>query len=226
MKILKKSFLLLFLLVAIMPMLAGCLNKEPKLELNVEFKNEYVIGETLDVTGGILLYTDKTGHKTYVEMQENMITGFSTETAGERSMIISYENETILFTYSVNPVSFKLNVPYYTQTSTGENPRYAVVIFNSDNTISMWTTTVLPTLSNASSLFNGSSEDATLVATSTYTKEVVENQYYLISFNAGVQGMQVEIPTTVKVIDANNLVLSQELEAGQPPYTITLTAAN
>ena len=59
--------------------MTACFEKptEPSIEVSVEFKNEYLVGETLDVTGGFLTYTGKDGKETPVQITADMCEGFS-----------------------------------------------------------------------------------------------------------------------------------------------------
>lgn len=63
-------------------------------------KTEYEVGEELEVTGGILEFTqnDKTTH---VAITKNMISNFSTERAGSFSMIVTYKGNTTSVSYTV-----------------------------------------------------------------------------------------------------------------------------
>lgn len=206
--------------------LAGCGEKTPTLEVTTEFKAEYYIGETVDVTGGILTYTDKAGNEKYIAIEDDMITGFTTTTEGERSMIITYEDLTILYPYTVVDYPFvQIGVPYYVLVETMDDSiMYSSFIFDDDGSISLWSSPVLPTLKNASEIFKLGSEVATFVEkVDEYTKEVV-NQKYELSFMANMGGMT-PTETTVTIEDENTVVVETVIQVGQAPFTITLKAA-
>ena len=81
------------------------------ISIHTNFDTTYYVGEELDVTGGILNYT-KDGKTTQVSITDNMITGFSNETAGTRSLVITYQGETLVVNYVVKdtpeiPFSFE-----------------------------------------------------------------------------------------------------------------------
>ena len=87
------SILVLLLLVLTACLFAACGEDpvSPEIEIKAAFKTEYVIGDELDVSGGILAYTNEDGQTKDVEITEEMISGFTTETAGTRSMVLTYE---------------------------------------------------------------------------------------------------------------------------------------
>ena len=175
MKKMKNILLALSLVViAILPMLTACgPMQEPSLALTTDFKNEYIIGESLEVAGGILTYTDETGKETYIAVEADMITGFSTEVVGERNMVITYSDLTILYPYSVEgPADVKLNVPYYAKTDKG----YSVVVFDEAN-VSIWETTIMPTLNNKEKLLQEGVSGTTLIGSIDYTKAIVDSKY-------------------------------------------------
>lgn len=106
------------------------------LSIHTNFDTTYYVGQTLDVTGGILNYT-KDGNTTQIAVTEDMISGFTTDKAGNRNMIVTYEGETLLINYTVNEVPTRSDVSTskvyksgtLTNPSTGES-QYAYVRFN------------------------------------------------------------------------------------------------
>ena len=69
----------------------------PVYSLQVEstnHKTEYVVGEQLDVDGLKLLVTYSNGYTSVIDVTADMISGFSTESTGERQIVISYGNRT------------------------------------------------------------------------------------------------------------------------------------
>lgn len=79
----------------------GCNKDLEDLQIYTGFKTEYVVGESLDLTNGKLIYTDNDGKETIISITESMISSFSTATAGTREMVITYNNKTLLYSYTV-----------------------------------------------------------------------------------------------------------------------------
>lgn len=121
MKKFNKIFLSLALvLILALPMLAGCdlfnnnSTTKESLKIHTNFKTEYEIGETLDLTDEKIQYTDEQGEKTVVAITTTMVSGFSTETAGSRQLIITYQGKTLLVDYTVYRVyDMEVNALYY-----------------------------------------------------------------------------------------------------------------
>ena len=116
------SLALILVIVPVATIFAGCGNKseggeefEEKLEVKASFKTEYYAGEELDVTGGILEYTNEEGNSTYVIVESSMISAFTTETAGSRQMILSYNDLTILIPYTVKHYDLESSALYAKQ---------------------------------------------------------------------------------------------------------------
>ena len=69
----------------------------PVYSLQVEstnHKTEYVVGEQLNVDGLKVLVTYSNGYTSVIEVTTDMITGFSTESTGEKQIVIAYGNRT------------------------------------------------------------------------------------------------------------------------------------
>ncbi len=88
----------------------------PKLTLQHEFKTTYYVGEQLDVTDGTLLYDDGQ-NKTVVDIEENMVFDFTSQTAGTRNLKIKYKGLSISIPYTVNDYmgSITLETPFQTK---------------------------------------------------------------------------------------------------------------
>ena len=84
---------------------------ESKIELVKDFKLEYNIGEELDVSGGVIKYTNG-GEEKLVSLTADMVTGFNSQTAGERTLIITYEDLQTTIKYTVAPEYVALNIRY------------------------------------------------------------------------------------------------------------------
>lgn len=132
------SILVLLLLVLTACLFAACGEGpvSPEIEIKAAFKTEYVIGDELDVSGGILAHTNEDGQTKDVEITEEMISGFTTETAGTRSMVLTYEGLTLTIEYEVkSPALPTVGVVYRAITTlSGEDSRF-YVLFVDENTI-------------------------------------------------------------------------------------------
>ncbi len=110
--------------------------------IRTAFKTDYYIGESLDITGGMLNYT-KEGVTTPVAIEESMISGFATDVTGAREMVISYGDYTITVSYSVRDTIFELNTAYRSTDlvsntgNDGQSENYLYVWFVGDNTMAM-----------------------------------------------------------------------------------------
>ena len=76
----------------------------PKLEsisVTEDIKTEYYVGDELNLDYGMikLLYED--GSVSYVAISEDMITGFDTETPGDKTVTVTYEGKTCTYTITV-----------------------------------------------------------------------------------------------------------------------------
>lgn len=102
--------------------LFACSKKqEPELTLIAPFKTSYFIGEELDVSNGKIKYTDKKVRETILDIESSMISNFSTETRGNRTMILTYNDLTIDIDYSVSLApQLTLIAPFKTSYLIGE----------------------------------------------------------------------------------------------------------
>ena len=105
-------FALALALIAVV--LTGCGSVDSSIIVkNDMIKTEYVLGEELEITGGILDYVSK-GKTTHVSITKDMISNFSTKKLGSYSMIVTYKGETTTVPYTVNE-GFSLSKLYYTE---------------------------------------------------------------------------------------------------------------
>ncbi len=72
------------------------------LSVRKNFKTSYTLNESLDVSGGYLDYVSKDGEELLVEVQADMILGFSTTTSGTRTMTIVYQDASLELKYTVS----------------------------------------------------------------------------------------------------------------------------
>ena len=77
-------------------------------------KTEYVVGEKLEITGGVLEYV-LNGKTTHIQITKEMISNFSTEKVGSYAMIVTYNGKTTTVGYTVNK-GFDLSKIYYSDT--------------------------------------------------------------------------------------------------------------
>ncbi len=149
MKIFKKIVLTFALVLAIcLPtvLLSAC-GGEKKLSLVQKFKTEYYVGETLDVSAGILKYIDADGKATNFAVEEDMVSVFSTEKPGNRKLLITYKEETLTVDYTVKPWDVQNNV-YYSDVENSDEPSLALYMcFNKDqNKVIMFNSETAPEL--------------------------------------------------------------------------------
>lgn len=95
-------------------LLVGC-NEEPSkqtptIAIKTPFQTEYFLNEELNVSGGVLVYTDENGVEHLINIEENMITGFNSTTYGNKNLFLSYNNLTTPIDYTV----YNFVCDYYT----------------------------------------------------------------------------------------------------------------
>lgn len=71
------------------------------IKINTAFKTEYYMGENLDVSGGIIDYTDRNNTTQQIAIYENMVSGFTSATAGTRNLIVTHGSYTCMIPYTV-----------------------------------------------------------------------------------------------------------------------------
>ena len=84
--------------------LTGCFGGEAKItaiDLAQSFKTQYEIGETLDVSNGIIKVTYEDDTQKDVVVTESMVSGFNTQTAGQKTMVVTYKDSTKTVSYTV-----------------------------------------------------------------------------------------------------------------------------
>ena len=210
--------------------LAGCGEKEiqPTIEVIQEFKNEYYIGDTeVDTTGALFRYVDENGKETFLTDEDVTISGFFSTTAGEWSMVIKYEDTTILYPYTViEPAFVEYGVPYYVSIEAMGAPAevmHSVFIFTEDGEIELWTTAVLPTINNAEELFKEETEYTMCAGVvEEYEKTIVDGKYVL-RFDMVIGQDSAE--TAVVIEDQNTIKVEQIIQTEGDPYTVILNKA-
>lgn len=81
----------------------GCSGQEVEesgIKIESQFKTEYYIGEEIDVSGGIIDYTEN-GKTEKVDITTDMISDFSSQTTGTRPLLITYKNYSITLNYTI-----------------------------------------------------------------------------------------------------------------------------
>lgn len=211
-----KKFVKAMLVVAVMLvfslplLLSGCAKGNLEdLKIHTNFKTEYFVGESLDVTNGKLLYTNKEGKETVVSVQENMITSFSTTTEGEREMVITYNGLTLTISYSVTKLyDVTVGDLYYSTPSifTPTPSNYDYIYIYALNKITISSSNATPanyqpteqTLQNSTFTFNRTIEN----------KKVI----YTYSVNSG------NLSATYKIIVENENQLTVSISGTDPVY--------
>ena len=77
-------------------------NAIKSIELTTLPKVAYFVGEELDVTGAVLTVTYANGSTESVAVTDQMISGFSSETAGEKTLTVTYGEKSVEFTIIVS----------------------------------------------------------------------------------------------------------------------------
>lgn len=117
-----------------------------KIELVGNIKTQYYKGEEIDFANATLKVTYKNDETETFSLKKDMVENFSTETPGDRTLIIKYKSKSCLISYSV--IDFQIGTYYLTQyytrdTSTGKTSSLvttpigeslALLQFNSDGT--------------------------------------------------------------------------------------------
>ena len=118
----KKFLLLLLAMFLMVPAMcfAGCFGdnsnaKKDGLYIESSYKTEYIYGETLNISGGIL-NNRKDGKDNYVAITSEMVSGFDTSSVGSKKMILAYDNQSMLVDYTVS-YPYEENVKYFSTTS-------------------------------------------------------------------------------------------------------------
>lgn len=104
------------LIMVLCPLFLVACGETPTLTLTLEhsFKTEYFVGDELDVAGGKLKYTQN-NNSTIVDIEENMVSNFSTATAGSKEMTVSYNDLQIKIPYQVYNKSLTLEHSFNTE---------------------------------------------------------------------------------------------------------------
>ena len=100
----KKFLSVLFAFMLIIPcagLFAACGNNDEQQKLVVEnMQNVYYLNEELNLENAVIKYSSD-GKDAYVDVTDEMIRGFSTKSAGAKTMYIIYQGEKIEFNYTV-----------------------------------------------------------------------------------------------------------------------------
>ena len=94
------------------------------LAVYTQFKTEYFVGDSFDVTGGKLLVTYADSNSEFVDVTAEMISNFNNTTSGTRFLTITYKGFSITYSYKIKPVelsTIKVNTPFKTEYFAGES---------------------------------------------------------------------------------------------------------
>ena len=177
------SLVLVMMIIASPLLLFACAEK-PTLEISTSFKTTYYIGESLDVSNGVLKYT-KDGKENFVDVEENMITGFSSETAGTRELTITYEDLTIQLSYTINDYISEISLESSFKTDYYKNDELDV----SGGKIKLKKKDLQDNIISENSI-----EITTSMVSNFSTAEIANNKKMTISYN----GLTLQIDYTVK----------------------------
>lgn len=122
--------------------LSGCNEASSRLSWKTQFeKSTYYIGDTLDVSGGVVNYTNDEGDLVEVAVMPTDVTYFDTSSFGEKMMTISIGEETLNFSYTVKNLklgSYQGSQRVVYNVATGRSTSYSIssmsLEFNSDGT--------------------------------------------------------------------------------------------
>ena len=190
----------------------GCDNGQ-KLELTQSFKTQYYLNEELDTTNGIIQYTDENGEKTSVEVTNEMVSAFSTETLGTRKMIITYKDYTLEVSYTVNPFDVEVGAYYYAEDMGNfSNYNHAFIKFTSSTKVEF----ILTNETDIASVNNNNS----LKSEGNMIKTYDEDGY--IVYTASITDME-----NVKIYDITENAFTFQGKMQQDEYrTTTFTKVN
>lgn len=85
-------------------------NPVESLEWITKPKTSYVIGETLDVTGGQFKATKASGEETVVDLTTEMVSGFDTATEGNKTLTVTYEGQKLTYEIIVSDKVNKIEI--------------------------------------------------------------------------------------------------------------------
>ena len=84
--------------------------KAEKLEISGDYKKSYAVGDKLDLTGMVLTVYYSDGTTREIAAGDVTVTGFDTETRGEKTVTLSYEGVSASFTITVTKAAGTIDV--------------------------------------------------------------------------------------------------------------------
>ena len=84
--------------------------KAEKLEITGDYKKSYAVGDKLDLTGMVLTVHYSDGSTREIAAGDVTVTGFDTETRGEKTVTLSYEGVSASFTITVTKAAGTIDV--------------------------------------------------------------------------------------------------------------------
>ena len=202
--------------------LAGCNSKTEKPDSGIEtpveetltllnnFKTTYYVGEQLDVSNGVLKYTNN-GNPSYVEITADMIEFFNTNTAGERTMVITYQGKTLEVDYIVlEPIEMTNKAVYYCSPLSQYSPFYQLIYI--DRTVGKLYTDMVSSEEVGCGQAAAEKFDLTSAQSIDFTEEIVAGKR-LIKFSVD---MQEDVITTIITpnVEGKSVSMSQYTSDG------------
>lgn len=159
------------------------------IELLTDIKDEYFVGDTLDITEATIKVT-YTNHTTEdIIITNEMVSGFDTTTAGEKNITITFGEKTITVPYTVTDVvatNISIKTPFKTNYYVGDN----LDLSNGKVTITYNNSTTKDVTITNSHIVNFSTEN-------------VGN----FNLNVTVEGKTLTIPYTITALEVSSIAI-------------------
>lgn len=212
-----KKFVVMFAIVIMLGLSSTLLfacgsdNTKDRLSIYQEFKTEYYVGDTLDVSRGILKYIDGENKVQYVTLKQEMvdIDSFSTDLPGTWSMVITYEDETLLVSYTVKAYDVKDGVYYkvdFGAHSQDQNKNTYLEFDLEHNVLKQYSSDGAPSQAEYSNMY--------------FDIERIETEQHFIEYTGVLRGLDAPVPTRIYEIGKNSFKITQQLP-GAPAITYT-----
>lgn len=182
--------------------------------ISTPFKNEYFVGDKIDVSGGFLNINYSDGSFETVQVTTDMISEFYTDTDGEFEMFINYKNISIKFEYTVTAVTIEtieLSSPltkttYYVGESIDLSGGILTLTYNNGKTETVSTTANGVTYTGFSTNLDGENKTLTIK----YKRKTVTTKYTVIDAS-------IAVTTEFKT----SYVIGEELDVSGGQITVT-----
>ena len=177
------------MLVMAMPVLMSGCGPEEGITLYSTFKTEYQVGDSLDLDNGKIEYTDEDGKKTIVAITSSMVSSFSTNSTGDKELIITYKGFSITVEYTVIKKLNLKNGVYRFEQYADVTDVSLLLYFSSPNVVKMGQGTV----------------GAGMVAEGTYTKSYENDNWIITGTLTMLNGYTSTMYLTITNITENSL---------------------